>query len=101
VKEIAGASRIERVTISTQDEGRETLPMDCVIPQLGFISSLGAISRVGLDIEKGDIKVAQTMETNIPGIYARGDITTFREAQAHRGRVSARRASPSITRCTS
>src|SRR6266487_376928 len=28
-------------------------------------------------IEKGDIKVAQTMETNIPGIYAAGDITTY------------------------
>jgi thioredoxin reductase (NADPH) len=51
--------------------------MDCVIPQLGFISSLGAIAEWGLEIEKGDIKVAQTMETNIPGIYAAGDITTY------------------------
>src|SRR5437868_4170068 len=30
-----------------------------------------------VDIEKGDIQVAQTMETNIPGIYAAGDITTY------------------------
>jgi len=51
--------------------------MDCVIPQLGFVSSLGAIAEWGLDIEKGDIKVTQTMETNIPGIYAAGDITTY------------------------
>jgi len=51
--------------------------MDCVIPQLGFVSSLGAIAEWGLEIAKGDIKVAQTMDTNIPGIYAAGDITTY------------------------
>jgi ferredoxin/flavodoxin---NADP+ reductase len=78
LKAIDGAERIERVTIynnKTKDE--ETVPMDCVIPQLGFISSLGAIADWGLEIEKGDIKVAQTMETNIPGIYAAGDITMY------------------------
>src|SRR5437867_5398953 len=78
LKEIAGSSRIERVTIfNNKTKEEETLPMDCVIPQLGFISSLGAIAEWGLEIEKGDIKVAQTMETNIPGIYAAGDITTY------------------------
>lgn len=48
--------------------------MDCVIPQLGFVSALGAIAEWGLDIEKGDIRVAQTMETNRPGILAAGDV---------------------------
>src|SRR6058998_3949008 len=78
LKEIAGSSRIERVTIfNNKTKEEETLPMDCVIPQLGFVSSLGAIAEWGLEIEKGDIKVAQTMDTNIPGIYAAGDITTY------------------------
>src|SRR5258706_7694665 len=78
LKEMAGSSRMERVTIfNNKTKAEETLPMDCVIPQLGFISSLGAIAEWGLEIEKGDIKVAQTMETNIPGIYAAGDITTY------------------------
>jgi thioredoxin reductase (NADPH) len=78
LKEIAGSSRIERVTIfNNKTKEEETLPMDCVIPQLGVISSLGAIAEWGLEIEKGDIKVEQTMETNIPGIYAAGDITTY------------------------
>jgi thioredoxin reductase (NADPH) len=66
------------VTIfNNKTKEEETLAMDCVIPQLGFVSSLGAIAEWGLEIEKGDIKVAQTMETNIPGIYAAGDITTY------------------------
>ncbi len=55
----------------------ETVPMDSVIPQLGFVSSLGAIAEWGLELEKGDVKVSQTMETNLPGIFAAGDITTY------------------------
>lgn len=78
LKAIEGSSRIERVTIyNNKTKEEETMPMDCVIPQLGFVSSLGAIAEWGLDIEKGDIKVTQTMETNLPGIYAAGDITTY------------------------
>ncbi|HKC38357.1 MAG TPA: NAD(P)/FAD-dependent oxidoreductase, partial [Gemmatimonadales bacterium] len=44
LKDIAGSSRIERVTIfNNKTKEEETLAMDCVIPQLGFVSSLGAI----------------------------------------------------------
>jgi len=78
LKGIAGGKRIEQVTIvNNKTKQEQTLAMDCVIPQLGFISSLGAVAEWGLDIEKGDIKVSQTMETNIPGIFAAGDITTY------------------------
>jgi len=78
LKAIEGSGRIERVTIyNNKTKEEETVPMDCVIPQLGFVSSLGAIAEWGLEIEKGDIKVSQTMETNLPGIYAAGDITTY------------------------
>jgi len=66
------------VTIfNSKTKEEQTLPMDAVIPQLGFLSSLGAIEEWGLEFEKGDIKVASTMETNIPGIFAAGDITTY------------------------
>jgi thioredoxin reductase (NADPH) len=78
LRAIAGGERIERVTIfNNKTKEEETLPMDCVIPQLGFVSALGAIAEWGLDIEKGDIRVTQTMETNRPGIFAAGDITTY------------------------
>jgi ferredoxin/flavodoxin---NADP+ reductase len=78
LKEIHGRDRIEEVTIfNNKTKLEERVPMDCVIPQLGFISSLGAIADWGLDIEQGEIKVSQTMETNLPGIFAAGDITTY------------------------
>jgi thioredoxin reductase (NADPH) len=78
LKAIDGDKRIERVTIfNNKTKEEETLPMDCVIPQLGFVSSLGVIAEWGLDLEKGDIKVTPMMETNRPGIFAAGDITTY------------------------
>src|SRR6266481_9784807 len=78
LKAIDGAKHIESVTIHNNKTKEETrLEMDCVISQLGFVSSLGAIAEWGLDIEKGEITVSQMMETNIPGIFAAGDITTY------------------------
>ncbi|HEY3279639.1 MAG TPA: NAD(P)/FAD-dependent oxidoreductase [Gemmatimonadales bacterium] len=78
LKAIEGNKRIERVTIfNNKTKDTETVVLDAVLPQLGFLSSLGAIADWGLDIEKGDIKVSQMMETNIPGIFAAGDITTY------------------------
>ncbi|PYP22342.1 MAG: ferredoxin--NADP(+) reductase [Gemmatimonadetes bacterium] len=78
VKAIHGSDVIERVTIvNNKTKHEETVSIDCVLPQLGFISSLGAIAEWGLDIEKGEIKVSQIMETSIPGIFAAGDIVTY------------------------
>lgn len=78
VSAIHGAERIERVTLrhaKTKEE--HELAVDAVVPLLGFHSDLGAIKEWGLDTEKADIKVDQVMRTNVPGIYAAGDITSY------------------------
>jgi thioredoxin reductase len=78
LKAIDGGDAVERVTIyNNKTKEEESLAMDAVLPQLGFISSLGAIAEWGLELEKGEIIVGQTMATNIPGIFAAGDITTY------------------------
>jgi len=78
LKMIHGDEQIDAVTIyNSKTKLEERLAVDSVIPQLGFISSLGAIAQWGLDIEKGEIKVSQTMATNLPGVFAAGDITTY------------------------
>jgi len=78
LKAIHGGDAIEAVTIvNSKTKAEERVAIDNVIPQLGFISSLGPIAEWGLELEKGDIKVSQTMATNIPGIFAAGDITTY------------------------
>lgn len=58
-------------------EIRETLDVDDFIVNYGFISSLGPIKNWGLEIEKNSIVVNSKMETNIPGVYAAGDICTY------------------------
>ncbi len=78
VQSIEGGERIERVTLLNNKTGDvETLPFDAVLPQLGFHSDLGAIKAWGLDTEKADIVVNQVMSTNVPGIYAAGDIASY------------------------
>ena len=78
VKNIEGDGKVERVTIfNNKTKEEETLELDAIIPLLGFHSDLGAIKQWGLDTEKADIKVNQLMETNVPGIYAAGDITAY------------------------
>lgn len=58
-------------------EIREILDVDDFIVNYGFISSLGPIKNWGLEIEKNSIVVNSKMETNIPGVYAAGDICTY------------------------
>ena len=78
VKGIEGNGKVERVTlVNSKTKESVTLEVDAVIPLLGFHSDLGAIKEWGLDTEKADIKVNRVMETNVPGIYAAGDIAAY------------------------
>lgn len=80
-KQIAAVHGNERIeTVSVVDrETKEThdIEIDALLVNYGFVSSLGPIKEWGLEIEKGSIVVNSKMETNIPGIYAAGDITTY------------------------
>ena len=58
-------------------EATVSLDVDAVIVNYGFVSSLGPIKNWGLEIQKNNIVVNSRMETNIPGIYAAGDIATY------------------------
>ena len=77
--ELIGAEDgIKQVVLeSANGEGKVTLDVDAVICNYGFVSSLGPIKEWGLEISKNSIVVNSKMETNIPGIYAAGDICTY------------------------
>lgn len=75
---IHGDDRIEAVTIKDTKSGEEIrMDVDAVIVNYGFNSSLGPIAEWGIHIEQGSIAVDTRMQTNIPGIFAAGDITTY------------------------
>jgi ferredoxin/flavodoxin---NADP+ reductase len=75
---IGDESGIKQVVIKQADgDEHETLDVDAVIVNYGFVSSLGPIKEWGLDIQKNNIVVNSKMETSIPGIFAAGDICTY------------------------
>jgi thioredoxin reductase (NADPH) len=75
---IGGDGHVENVTIKHQTEGEVLKETDHFIPLFGLKPSLGPIADWGLEIEKNAIKV-DTLDysTNIPGIYAIGDVNTY------------------------
>jgi len=75
---LEGETEIQKVhLIDNKTKETNVIEVDAVIVNFGFVSSLGPIKNWGLEIEGGSIKVNSRMETNIPGIYAAGDIVTY------------------------
>lgn len=75
---ITANDKIETITLKEARGDKEiTLDVDYILCNYGFISNLGPIKDWGLEIEQNSILVNSKMETNIPGIYAAGDINTY------------------------
>ena len=77
VKQVVGSDgRIERVTIFNNQTREEVdLAVDTVLVNIGFKADIGPIREWGLELEKNRaIVVNNRMETNLPGVYAAGDI---------------------------
>lgn len=75
---LKGEKKLEEVLIK---RGEETFTKKCdhFIPLFGLSPRLGPIADWGLEIENNAIKVDNSLDyqTNIPGIYAIGDINTY------------------------
>ena len=77
---LKGDGKIEGVLVEKDGE-TFTLETDHFIPLFGLSPKLGPIGKWGLDIEKNAIKVDNSLnyQTNIPGIFAIGDVNTYPE----------------------
>jgi thioredoxin reductase (NADPH) len=75
---VVGERKVEGVTIK---KGAEVFNKTCdhFIPLFGLAPKLGPIADWGLEIEKNAIVVNNALDyqTNIPGIYAIGDVNTY------------------------
>ncbi len=64
--------------ITQPDKTVTTLPVDHLLVFFGLSPKLGPIADWGLDLDKNQIPVdTEKFESNIPGIYAVGDINTY------------------------
>lgn len=79
---LQGDEKLEKITIRYMDKARkETIrETDDFIPLFGLSPKLGPIGNWGLEIEKNAIKVDNSYDyqTNIPGVYAIGDVNTYK-----------------------
>jgi ferredoxin/flavodoxin---NADP+ reductase len=64
------------VIFDNRTQKEETVPVDCILINIGFKANLGPIANWGLAMENRAIKINGRMETNIPGVYAAGDIAS-------------------------
>ncbi|TNJ46200.1 NAD(P)/FAD-dependent oxidoreductase [Tamlana fucoidanivorans] len=80
VTELHGEGNIEAVTYVKEGEATR-VETDHFIPLFGLSPKLGPIGNWGLEIEKNAIKVDNSLnyQTNIPGIFAIGDVNTYPE----------------------
>ena len=76
---INGNGKVENVEVTKKGEDPILVETDHFIPLFGLSPKLGPIANWGLEIEKNAIKVNNALDyqTNIPGIYAIGDVNTY------------------------
>lgn len=71
--------KLSEIKVTGPDGVTRRLPLDMLLVFFGLSPKLGPIAEWGLDIERKQLKVNDTekFETNVPGIFAVGDINTY------------------------
>ncbi len=78
LRRVEGSSQLERAVIF-HNKTDEDIPLDVdgVLLNIGFSADIGPVRQWGLELEGDGILVNQHMETNLPGVYAAGDIAAY------------------------
>jgi len=76
IKDILGEERVTSVELfNNQTNETETMPVDGVFLSIGYTPAVELASKIGLELtEEGYIARDAKHRTNIPGIYAAGDV---------------------------
>ncbi len=73
VKAVNGEDRVESVSLNERE-----IPCDMVVVAIGVAPNVGFLDGTGIEVNRG-IVVDGSMMTNVPDIYAAGDIAEVRE----------------------
>lgn len=78
VKEVRGKDHLEAVVlVNNKTQQEEVVLAEELLGCLGFEASVGPLAQWGLTLQGNDIPVSTRMETNLPGIYAAGDVAVY------------------------
>jgi thioredoxin reductase len=77
VDRLLGDGRVTGVDVTPAGSPTRTLPADTVVAALGFTANLGPLAEWGLALEKRHIVVDSTTATNLPRVFAAGDISEY------------------------
>ena len=75
---MSGGQRVEKVQVRNLETKEVTeLPAQEVVAALGFTADITPLEAWGLDVQERHIVVDTTMATNLPRVFAAGDITDY------------------------
>jgi ferredoxin/flavodoxin---NADP+ reductase len=74
---VGGEDNISHVDVKTSDGSIERLATDHIVAALGFVVQPGPIATWGVTMAGRQIAVDTRMQTNLPGVFAAGDITEY------------------------
>jgi thioredoxin reductase (NADPH) len=79
VTSLEGADgQVSKAIVKTNEGSNFEIACDAILPFFGLTMKLGPVANWGIDLQSNLIPVGtETFETNIPGIFAVGDINTY------------------------
>lgn len=78
LKAVLGEDRVTGAVIWNERSGKEEqIDVDVIVLSIGMLTNLEPFRQWGLNLVGNGIAVATDMSTNMPGIYAAGDIATY------------------------
>jgi thioredoxin reductase (NADPH) len=77
VTELHGDETVTAADIAVGQDGTRRVPVDTVVAALGFTADLGPLAEWGLQLDRRHILVSSTMATNLPRVFAAGDIVEY------------------------
>ncbi len=80
IEALSGNEQLESISIfNTKTKEKTTIETQHLIPLFGLSPKLGPIENWGLNLDKNAIEVnTEDYSTNIPGVYAIGDINSYK-----------------------
>ena len=90
IKEIKGTEKVEEITLLKSHQNNSTLKVDGVFIEIGQMPSSVLAKTLGVELnEKNYVKVKPSMGTNIPGVFAAGDLAAIQDGLIFRQFVTA------------